>query len=245
MIRYRTDGYPAGPSDGALVVDQSSAPAATVSFVHTNLTNWVTYYYAAFARDDGPNYAPVMQAAATPRPPVTVIAAADFTTGNDGWTMAVWQSGSLAPGTIALDVGSVRSTGSGVSNNRDTCTREGSIMAQVISTVGHHGIQVEYDVFAALHAPPGGAVFASCLVLEGTLEDKLVIYYSTSGTNGPWTAAETLTEGAELPTGWARRLINLAGVSGVNDNPNFALRFQWQFNTASDTGRVDNIRVLS
>jgi hypothetical protein len=245
MIRYRTDGYPAGPSDGALVIDQSSAPGSTISFVHTNLTNWVTYYYAAFARDDGPNYSTAMQAAATPRPPITVVAASDFTTGNDGWTMAAWQSGSLAPGTIAVDAGAVLSTGSGVSNNRDACTREGSTMTRLISTAGHHGIQVEYDVLAALHAPPGGTASGGCTVLEATLEDKLVIYYSTAGTNGPWTAAQTLSEGVELPTGWTRQLINLAGVPAVNDNPNFAVRFQWQFNTASDTGRVDNIRVLS
>jgi hypothetical protein len=245
MIRYRTDGYPAGPSDGALVVDQPGAPGSTISFAHTNLTNWVTYYYAAFARDDGPNYSTAMQAAATPRPPVTVVATSDFTTGNDGWTMAAWQSGSLAPGTIVLDAGTVLSTGSGVSNNRDACTREGSMMTRLVSAAGHHGIQVEYDVFAALHAPPGGTASAGCTVLESTMEDKLVIYYSTAGTNGPWTAAQTLSEGVELPTGWTRRLINLAGVSAVNDNPNFALRFQWQFNTASDTGRVDNIRILS
>jgi hypothetical protein len=245
MIRYRTDGYPEGPADGALVVDQSSLPGSTGSFMHTDLTNWVTYYYAAFARDDGPNYAIAMRAAATPRPPISIVHASDFTAGNDGWTMATWQSGSLAPGTIAVNTGEVLSTGSGVSNNRDACTREGSIMTRVISTAGYQGIQVEYDVFAALYAPPSGAVSGSCVVLEGTLEDKLVIYYSTSGTNGPWNVGQTLSEGVELPTGWTRKLINLAGVPAVNDNLNFALRFQWQFNTGSDTGRVDNIRVLS
>lgn len=245
MIRYNTDGYPASPSDGGLVVDQSNAPGSTTSFIHTNLTNWITYYYSAFAHDDGPNYALAMQAASTPRPPVTVISASDFTTGSDGWTMAAWQSGALAPGTIALDAGAVLSTGSGVSNNRDACTREGSIMTRLTSTTGHQSIQVEYDVFAALHAPASGPALGSCVVLEGSSEDKLVIYYSTAGTNGPWTVAQTLSEGSELPTGWTRKLINFAGVPAANNNANFALRFQWQFNTASDTGRVDNIRVLS
>ena len=70
----------------------------------------------------------------------------------------------------------------------------------------------------------------NCAVLEGSSEDKLVVYFSTSGTGGPWTVAQTLTEGVELPTGWTHKLINLAGVPAVSNNPNFALRFQWQFN---------------
>lgn len=49
----------------------------------------------------------------------------------------------------------------------------------------------------------------------------------------------------ELPTDWTRKLLNLAGIASVNDKSDFALRFQWQFNHVSDTGRVDNIRVLS
>jgi hypothetical protein len=137
------------------------------------------------------------------------------------------------------------SAGTGASNNRDTCTREGSTMTKVVSTAGQQSIQVEYDVMASLNAPPGGAVIGSCVVLEGSIEDKLVIYYSTSGTNGPWTVAQVLSEGIELPTAWTRKLINLAGVSAAANNPNFALRFQWQFNYGSDTGRLDNIRVLS
>ena len=57
--------------------------------------------------------------------------------------------------------------------------------------------------------------------------------------------AQTLTEGVELPTGWTHKFINLAGVPGVANNANFALRFQWQFNRGNDSGRVDNVRVLS
>jgi hypothetical protein len=245
MIRFDTNGYPAGPADGTLAVDHLSAPGLTPSFTHSNLSNWVTYYYSAFAHDDGPNYSRVVQAAATPRPPTTIIQASDFNAGADGWTMTTWRAGSLAAGNIAFNSGGVLSIGSGVSNDRDSCTREGTLMTKVISTAGYQGIQVEYDVFAALHAPPGGVPVGSCTPLEGTLEDKLVIYYSTAGTNGPWDIAQALTEGIELPTGWVRKLINLAGIATVDNNPNFALRFQWQFNTALDTGRVDNVRVLS
>jgi hypothetical protein len=247
MVRVKNSGYPGTPDDGALVCDQTNAPGANDTFTHTNVTNWVTYYYAAFAHDVGPNYSVLAQAASTPRPSVTVISSSDFTTGADGWALAVWQSGALSPGAIARDptAGNIVSTGSGASNNRDACTREGSIMTKAISTAGQQSIQVEYDVMAALHAPPSGSPVGNCAVLEGSIEDKLAVYYSTSGTNGPWSVAQILNEGAELPTGWARQFINVAGISAANNNPDFALRFQWQFNFASDTGRIDNVRVLS
>jgi len=33
-------------------------------------------------------------------------------------------------------------------------------------------------------------------------------------------------------------------VPGAADKPSFALRFQWQFNTAADSGRIDNVQLL-
>jgi hypothetical protein len=247
MIRVKTSGYPDSPIDGALVVDRAGAPGAFTNFTHTNLTNWITYYYSAFAHDNGTNYSLAAQALATPRPGAVTVNASDFTAGADGWTLDVWRAGVSGFGTVAWESasGGILSTGSGVSNNRDACTREGSTMTRLISTVGYTSIQVEYDVMAALFAPPGGSPMGSCALLEGTLEDKLVVYFSTAGTNGPWSVAQILREGVELPTTWTRRLINLAGVAGVSNNPTFALRFQWQFNSGSDTGRVDNVRVLS
>jgi hypothetical protein len=247
MIRVKTGGYPAGPDDGALVADRAIPPSPNDSFTHTNLLNWTTYYYAAFAHDVGPNYSLAAQAAATPRPAVVTVSASDFNAGPDGWTLETWRAGPSSFGTIAWDSasGNIVSTGSGASNNRDACTREGSTMTRAISTAGHQSIQVEYDVMASLNVAPGGSVSGNCAVLEGSIEDKLVVYYSTTGTNGPWTVAQVLNEGVELPTPWTRKLINLSGVSAVANNPNFALRFQWQFNSISDTGRVDNIRALS
>jgi|GEM_PF-5396299 hypothetical protein len=247
MIRVKTSGYPISASDGDLVLDKAGAPAGNDTFIHTGLADWTTYYYSAFAHDLGPNYSVVAQAAATPRPPITVLDSGDFNSGADGWTMDVWRAGTSSFGTITRDpaAGDIVSTGSGASNNRDTCTREGSLLTKAISTAGQQGIQVEYDVMAALHAPPSGALVGGCPALDGSEEDKLVVFYSVSGPNGPWTVAQVLNEGVELPTAWTRRLINLAGVSAVDNNLNFALRFQWQFNAANDTGRVDNIRVLS
>jgi hypothetical protein len=64
MIRFKTTGYPTGPTDGTLVVDAGNAPGTTDSYVHTGLARG-TYYYAAFAHDEVPNYAPPATAQAS------------------------------------------------------------------------------------------------------------------------------------------------------------------------------------
>ncbi len=246
MIRMRTNGYPTGPEDGVLVADRGIPVGQNDSFTHGNLTNWTTYYYAAYAHDIGPNYSLAAYAAATPRPAGSTFSSSDFSAGADGWALETWRAGRLAFGTIGWDAeGNILSTGSGASNNRDTCTREGSTMTQTISTAGRQSIQVEYDVMATLNGPPSGSLGGTCAVLEGSEEDKLVVFYSVNGTNGPWNVAQVLNEAVELPTPWTRELINLAGLPSINNNPNFTLRFQWQFNSANDTGRVDNVRLLS
>ena len=66
MIRYKTTGYPTSVSDGSLVVDKSNTPSSNDSYVHTNLTNGVLYYYSAFAHDGVPNYATKADTSATP-----------------------------------------------------------------------------------------------------------------------------------------------------------------------------------
>ncbi len=246
MIRVKTGGHPTGPADGTLVVDKAGAPGAVDGFSHTGVTNWTTYYYAAFARDSGPNFSPAAQLLATPRPPAATVTSSDFAAGADGWTLDVWRSNATSGfGTVAWDAGSILSGGTGTTNTNDACTREGSTMTRLISAAGHANIQIEYEMMASLAPQPAGAPIGSCANLEGTREDKLVVFYSTNGTGGPWSAAQSLNEGVELPCSWTRRFINLAGVPGVANNPNFALKFQWQFNAAGDTGRVDNVRVLS
>src|SRR6185503_18081068 len=122
----------------------------------------------------------------------------------------------------------------------DSCTREGGLLTKAVPTTGHASIQIEYDVAAMLNAFPVGDVTGACAQLDGSEEDKLLVSFSTSGTNGPWNFAQALNERAELPAPWTRQVINLAGIPAVNNNPDFALRFQWQFNSATDTGRLDN-----
>src|SRR5262249_11508336 len=158
------------------VAEILGAPGATASFTHTNLTNWTTHYYAAFAHDSGTNYSSAAFALATPRPAAVVVSSSDFNSGADGWTLDTWRSGTLGFGTVTVSAaaGNIVSTGAGASNNRDACTREGSTMTRVLSTVGYSNIQLEYEVMAALFAPTSGSPAGSCAVLEGRLEDKLV-----------------------------------------------------------------------
>jgi len=70
-IRYGTTGYPAGPTDGMLVVDEPGTPSAWQSYEHRDLIAGQTYYYAAFAYDDRPvpTYAAGANASAVPPGP--------------------------------------------------------------------------------------------------------------------------------------------------------------------------------
>lgn len=178
-----------------------------------------------------------------------------FNANHEGWTLTGWRSGTFVDGTAAWSStdghpgGHLYSVGTGGTNSTDSCTREGGILTRQISTVGleYKDIYVEYDVIAQLNAPPASGCSTNCIanVLEGSCADKLVVYYSATGMAGPWTAVQILTEGVDLPTTWTRQTADLSTVPGAAGNPNFALQFKWQFNTQSDVGRIDNIRVAS
>jgi hypothetical protein len=171
-----------------------------------------------------------------------------FASGAEGWALTTWKSGPYDPGTIAWDSaaghpgGGIRAAGAGATNNLDACTREGGIMTRSVSTAGLRSVSVEYDVSASLGASPGGTAGGACPVLDGSSDDKLVVYYSIRGVGGPWIRAQTIPE-SELPLDWAHRTVNLVAVAAAGDNPAFALKFQWQFNWGDDSGRIDNVRV--
>jgi len=184
--------------------------------------------------------------------PSDTIAAFPFDSDALGWTLATWRTSALYdPGFMIWDSaggnlgGNLRSSGNGATNNADSCTREGGLVTRQIPTTDYNNVQIEYDVVAALDTAPASGCDGGCVaaVLEGGCEDKLVVYYSTTGTAGPWTKAQELNQGDDLPSTWTHKVVSLAAVPAASDNPDFALRFKWQFNTATDTGRIDSITV--
>ncbi len=71
LIRYSTDSFPSTPEDGLPVENGKDGvfynmPGSTDEFIHTGLTNGVTYYYTAFAFDISENYAVGVSDSATP-----------------------------------------------------------------------------------------------------------------------------------------------------------------------------------
>lgn len=182
--------------------------------------------------------------------PEDLIAWHRFESGDEGWTLETWKSGPYDPGLASWEetggnpAGNLLSRGSGATNNLDTCNREGSTLTRAVSTEGREGIRVEFEVLAELDRPPGASGTGSCQVLEGSSEDKLALYYSISGTAGPWLRALVLSEGPDLPCGWTRKSADLSGAPLAANNPRFALRLRWQFNTTQDLGRIDGVRIL-
>jgi len=63
LICYRTDRFPTSPTDGFFVADRPGGPGYGTTFIHAS-QNGFTQYYAAFAHDAGPNYAPGAQVSA-------------------------------------------------------------------------------------------------------------------------------------------------------------------------------------
>jgi len=184
--------------------------------------------------------------------PEGTVATFPFDSGAEGWTLETWKAGQYDLGSVVWDssggnpAGQVRSTGSGATNTNDSCTREGAIISRTVPTTDFKDILIQYDVMAVLNTAPAEGCVGTCVssTLGGSCEDKLVVSYSTSGTGGPWVAIQTLSEGADLPGTWARQMLDLSAVAAANDNAQFALRFEWQFNTSGDSGRIDNVTVL-
>jgi hypothetical protein len=75
-IRFKTTGFPTGPTDGVEIADLPNAPSTADTFTHTGLVQGTTYYYAVFAHDELPNYA-------TAAPGSAKIFAEDFDGDND------------------------------------------------------------------------------------------------------------------------------------------------------------------
>ncbi|MFZ5876797.1 MAG: fibronectin type III domain-containing protein [Nitrospirota bacterium] len=66
QIRFRTDRYPSGPSDGTLLGDFSGNPGESGQAVHDGVINGMTYYYSAASYDRSGNRQSTMYTSATP-----------------------------------------------------------------------------------------------------------------------------------------------------------------------------------
>ncbi len=67
LVRVKTTGFPSGPTDGTLVIDQPGAPGSAEGVEQGGLARG-TYYYAVFAHDEVPNHAPAALATASVLP---------------------------------------------------------------------------------------------------------------------------------------------------------------------------------
>ena len=95
-VRYSTSGYPSTPLDGTAVENGSDgiftgAPASEDDFIHTGLSNGLTYYYTAFTADTLLNYSNgasvyAVPADGTPPGPVTDLIARE----GDGEVTLKW-----------------------------------------------------------------------------------------------------------------------------------------------------------
>lgn len=85
-VLRKTGSYPAGPTDGTIVLDDTTVPFAT-GVTDTGLANGTTYYYAVYAYDAVPNFSTPATANATPQPPSPVTLLDDgFETSFANWT---------------------------------------------------------------------------------------------------------------------------------------------------------------
>jgi len=107
MIRYRTDTYPTGPTDGTEIYNSGTAGAGHYdSYTHTGLTNGTTCYYAIWTVSTDSQYSSA-----------TELEAAPFdNSGQEKWRYSSGASSLAPPGIYpgSLDVGEVLA----VSNDR-------------------------------------------------------------------------------------------------------------------------------
>lgn len=71
LVRYKTSGFPTGPTDGTLLIDKAAAPSTNQVHTHGGLLAGQTYYYALYAHDGRPvpTYAGGMTIAGMPPGP--------------------------------------------------------------------------------------------------------------------------------------------------------------------------------
>ena len=260
MIRYSTTGYPATMHDGALVVEKSGEPGENNIYVHSGLVNGTTYYYSVFARNVFDEYSTKVTASATPNAANILNplhSPSTFCSISHGWTLTNWDNDANSAnwGSIVREGGvgnptyGIRCKGYGVTDDNRRDLREGGEMKRVISTLGYTNIKLSYDLrVGALGIAWSGAGSGSGNVVNNDVQDQLIVYYSKTGIDGPWFQADWLGHDNLLDyRSYGRRSVDLSAIAGIADNPNFAVKFMWQFNSkleAGDYGDLDNVVLV-
>lgn len=244
----KTTGYPTSLTDGITIYDGPGS-----SFTHSGLRNGVPYYYAAFAHNNINQYTAAALGVGTPWTSAKAsISDSQFGADEDGWAFSTWTFDQINGGTIQRisDIGNpnggIRATGYGITDDASRCLREGGEMSKTISTIGYQNILVSYDIKVNnLGIDNTGAGSGSCPVDHNLVDEQLTVYYS-SNSGASWTEVENISRADLLANyrGYAKRQFSLSGLSHCNNNPKFALRFRWQFNTQTDTGDIDNVQVM-
>ncbi len=193
---------------------------------------------------------------APPEPPVpfTPYTVSTFDADLEGWTASTWVAGTYGAGecvwsSLGHPSGSVMSRGAGTSFSGDKCTREGGIIQKAIDTTGRNNLYLRYDVFftCRLEWSNYPSESGACPVLEGNGRDKVAVYCSTDG-GANWTLLEQVYADNLDQAVWYTRQVKLP--AEADNNPDFALKFQTQFNTYEtfggyepgfDMGFLDNI----
>jgi hypothetical protein len=201
VVRYRTDAYPTTATDGDQVAYKLGTPGAADGCIHRGLTNDLTYYYAAFARDDSALYAASAIGSATPEGAMGDWVNELFDGYPNGDLGGLrWQT----PGLAAAQVESALAKGgTGKAALMDTLASGNSIASEITFTDKTSGYcYLSFDVcqdaavttgqviaYVTIYGSDSATEVARVLVQKG----RLVVEYSTGSSAVLTTSAANLT----------------------------------------------------
>jgi 2',3'-cyclic-nucleotide 2'-phosphodiesterase (5'-nucleotidase family) len=213
-IEVRLDGTTAGTYTGNVTIASTGATGQTVSVDGTTIAPPVPGLLARWT------YEPLQGAATTPTPNIGTgssaivgsMSGAGTSTGSTTGCAQVtgttaWAIGTAAPGT----------------------TNESSGVEYRTSTVGHENIVFSYDHrlsnsatrTARIQYTLDGSTWTN-LTLDGSNYDNSACANRGGLDGGRIDASDPV--GTNVSDSWGRRVIDLSGISGANNNPNFGIR---------------------
>ncbi len=155
-IRYKTDAYPTGPTDGLELYE-----GVGTTFVHSSLLNNTTYYYTAFTHDAAPNYSNGVHASATPVSalgPVSITPAALSPAGgiNGAITFSIGGLDTVNNRTYSWNFGDGGTSTELNPTHQYTLNREGANYTVILVVTESNGTTRQATTSIELLASPGG-----------------------------------------------------------------------------------------